>query len=300
MNHVLSFLTGPIVGAIIGLITNGIAIRMLFRPLHPVKVFGHTLPFTPGIIPKEKTRISKACGDVVGEILINKEVLAANLLSEEMDQKILDVMENTVGNYKDSTMTIQDVLYKAFDESKTATFISDTQSAMANAIYSSVQTMAIGSAVADAAMTEIQKNPLYGTFSFMITNDAVSGMKGRIKGMVDEMIADKGLEMINGVVVSESEHLLDLTIAEIYERYGYRVPAVETFILGSYHQLVENTLARILEAINLSKLVEDRINSFDVLEMEHILLSIMKKELSAIIWLGGLLGLIMGFVMNFF
>ena len=54
----LSFFIGPIIGGIIGLITNGIAIRMLFRPLKAIKVWGLTLPFTPGLIPKEKPRIA--------------------------------------------------------------------------------------------------------------------------------------------------------------------------------------------------------------------------------------------------
>ncbi|MBU4541424.1 MAG: DUF445 family protein, partial [Firmicutes bacterium] len=54
-----TFFIGPILGGIIGLITNGIAIRMLFRPLKAIRVFGLTLPFTPGLIPKEKERIAK-------------------------------------------------------------------------------------------------------------------------------------------------------------------------------------------------------------------------------------------------
>ena len=45
---------GPLVGAIIGLITNGIAIKMIFRPLYAKYLWGWKLPFTPGLIPKEK------------------------------------------------------------------------------------------------------------------------------------------------------------------------------------------------------------------------------------------------------
>ena len=88
MNFNFSYLWGPLIGGIIGLITNGIAIRMLFRPLKPVKFLGHTLPFTPGIIPKEKKRIAKSCGNVVGKVLINEKALSENLLSKEMDKKI--------------------------------------------------------------------------------------------------------------------------------------------------------------------------------------------------------------------
>ena len=54
-----SYIIAPLVGSIIGCITNDLIIRMLFR-LHTAKyIFGMHVPFTPGIIPMEKGRIAK-------------------------------------------------------------------------------------------------------------------------------------------------------------------------------------------------------------------------------------------------
>ena len=89
-------------------------------------------------------------------------------------------------------------------------------------------------------------------------------------------------------------------MAELYERFGSSVPKVKESLLKAYHNLGEKNLSKALIALDIPQLVEDQINGFDVLEMEKIILSIMKKELNAIIWLGGLLGMIMGFIMNFF
>ena len=50
----ITYLVTPIVGGIIGYVTNDIAIKMLFRPHEAKYIFGHKIPFTPGIIPKEK------------------------------------------------------------------------------------------------------------------------------------------------------------------------------------------------------------------------------------------------------
>ena len=44
----LHYITGPLIGAVIGYFTNYIAVKMLFHPYQPVKLFGRTLPFTPG------------------------------------------------------------------------------------------------------------------------------------------------------------------------------------------------------------------------------------------------------------
>ena len=71
----LSFIARPLVGAVIGYITNDIAIRMLFRPRTAKYIFGYKIPFTPGLIPKEKSRIASSIGDAISKNLMNREVL---------------------------------------------------------------------------------------------------------------------------------------------------------------------------------------------------------------------------------
>ena len=51
---ITSYILPPLVGGVIGYVTNDIAIRMLFRP-HTAKHFmGWRVPFTPCIIVNEK------------------------------------------------------------------------------------------------------------------------------------------------------------------------------------------------------------------------------------------------------
>ena len=47
----MSYLTGPLIGAVIGYFTNYLAVKMLFHPRKAIKVGKFTLPFTPGAIP---------------------------------------------------------------------------------------------------------------------------------------------------------------------------------------------------------------------------------------------------------
>ncbi|MDD6065009.1 MAG: DUF445 family protein, partial [Firmicutes bacterium] len=53
MNWIQIF-AGPAIGAVIGYCTNYVAVKMLFRPLKPIRIGKFTLPFTPGVIPKRK------------------------------------------------------------------------------------------------------------------------------------------------------------------------------------------------------------------------------------------------------
>jgi uncharacterized membrane protein YheB (UPF0754 family) len=41
-------------------------------------------------------------------------------------------------------------------------------------------------------------------------------------------------------------------------------------------------------------MIENRINEMEMAEAEHLILEVMDKELKAIVWLGALLGAIMG------
>lgn len=96
MNMDASYIIAPLLGGVIGYITNDIAIRMLFRPHTAKYVFGIHIPFTPGIIPKEKERIAEAIGGVISENLMNKEVLGKYLLSKDMVEKIRSAVEEFI------------------------------------------------------------------------------------------------------------------------------------------------------------------------------------------------------------
>jgi uncharacterized membrane protein YheB (UPF0754 family) len=65
-----SLLLFPVIGALIGALTNQIAIRMLFRPYRPVRLFGVRVPFTPGVIPARRVAIAHSIAAAVEQNLI--------------------------------------------------------------------------------------------------------------------------------------------------------------------------------------------------------------------------------------
>ena len=96
MDIQMSYIVAPCLGGVIGYITNDIAIRMLFHPHKAKYIMGWHVPFTPGIIPKEKGRIAEAIGGVISENLMNKEVLEKYLLSEDMIGKLRDAVKDFI------------------------------------------------------------------------------------------------------------------------------------------------------------------------------------------------------------
>lgn len=107
MNIEASYIIAPLLGGAIGYITNDIAIRMLFRPHKAKYIIGVHVPFTPGIIPKEKGRIADAIGGVISENLMNKDVLERYLLSEDMVGKVRLAVEEFIETQKHNQETVK-------------------------------------------------------------------------------------------------------------------------------------------------------------------------------------------------
>lgn len=89
--NLITYLTPPLVGAFIGWITNYIAIRMLFRPLHPWRLFGIRLPMTPGVIPGKRHELAINIGRMVGDQLLTSADIG-KALSEPAFKRELETM----------------------------------------------------------------------------------------------------------------------------------------------------------------------------------------------------------------
>ncbi|MBA2380044.1 MAG: DUF445 family protein [Blastocatellia bacterium] len=71
-----------------------LAVRMLFRPREPFKIFGITM-FPQGMIPRHRDRLAAAIGKAVGEELVSKETIMEELLGKEfLRRKIRSVVDS--------------------------------------------------------------------------------------------------------------------------------------------------------------------------------------------------------------
>jgi len=81
-----------VVGAIIGWLTNVLAIKMLFRPIRAVRI--PLLNITiQGLIPKRRQDISKSIGEVVEKELISINEIFDKLITEENKQEVICIIK---------------------------------------------------------------------------------------------------------------------------------------------------------------------------------------------------------------
>ncbi|HAP43536.1 MAG: hypothetical protein A2087_10250 [Spirochaetes bacterium GWD1_61_31] len=88
MMELVWFLMPVLVGAVIGLFTNWLAIKMLFRPRYEKRFLGIRIPFTPGILPRERQRLAASLGATAAGDLITEEVLVAKIRSPDFHQSL--------------------------------------------------------------------------------------------------------------------------------------------------------------------------------------------------------------------
>lgn len=294
------FIIGPLVGAIIGLITNGIAIKMIFRPLYAKYLWGWKLPFTPGLIPKEKGRIAKSIGNAISINLMNKETLEKTLLSQEILDKLENGIDNFIENLSHNEQTLQEYLYSLLSKKEIDLIINNTKEDVTTILQKELSNPQLGDQVSSIvikhAISKVQEG-LLGVFSIDIFINLIAMPAEQLLAKnINEMLANNSHKLIHELLDKGTDRILSMQMHDIVKEHSQLIDTFKIYIISSYKKVISEQLPRILNTINISKVVEERINEMDVKEVEQLLFQIMDKELKAIVWLGGLLGFIMGFI----
>ena len=292
------YLIGPAVGAVIGYITNDIAIRMLFRPHQPKYILGIHIPFTPGIIPKEKSRIAASIGKAVSENLMNREVLEKSLLSDEMLAKMGDAIDEFVATQSHNDETIEQFASHYLTADDIAAMRHDVTNGVVKMISGRSQASRLGESIAHMATEHVMektRRSIAGKLGAdMILQPIAQLVEGILAKHITEILHNNSEQMVKGLVNDESDKLMTMTMSSLMTGHDEQVAQIKSGIFNAYRVIITEHLPRILQDIDISSIIEQRINEMDMEEAEAIILDVMKKELRAIVWLGALLGSIMG------
>lgn len=91
------FLIFPAVGAVIGALTNKIAIRMLFHPYKAWYIGRWRVPMTPGVIPQQRETIAANIATTFDANLLSGDDIHQALTGEtahrQMDAKVEEILE---------------------------------------------------------------------------------------------------------------------------------------------------------------------------------------------------------------
>lgn len=382
------------VGAVIGYITNWFAIKMLFRPHYEKRIFGIRLPFTPGLIPKEKSRIARSTGHTIGEYLLSPEIIIESVSNNGNDKKFEKWVKKNILKLKESNLSIRD-LFSNLEEGKFEKTLDGIENSIVKFVELEVEKWSSGPGnygenqehnekQIDLEDQVVQQNHHEQNNGKMAIKELLPGdviikireyidnhnedivevlrysfrtpsIEFKIKSSITEIVSqnvskiitrfvseeiivdkiykimenylynprsngdinfalnisidklleneipmDKVYEGVSNVIYHNIRDFVDKPISEILGNVEEEmVDKIANFSRLSFEWFVKNKLPDIVELFNISKIIEDEINAFDVAFAEELILEIASKELKAITWLGALLGGIMGILMPF-
>ena len=297
MKDILFWVLPPVVGAIIGYVTNAVAIKMLFRPLNELRLFGIRLPFTPGILPRERHKLADSIGRMVEHELITPGVLRERLARAEVRGSI----GNALGGY---TAQMLDRPLSEWLEGSGDFPLSE----LLNDFFNSY--------IFDFFLEELFKDLILGSAPKPEDNDSFSQrlkagfrdfgglfIPAAASGLVKNGLAKEMKNQSRGKISayrkaleSVIERYPGLTTREFLSIGADNKGKADSFLALKAVEAMDENMDAALSSVNVKVLVSDRINSLDMLRVEKIILDVMAGQLKWINFFGAILGALIGFM----
>ncbi len=280
--NVLKLLAGPVVGAVIGIFTNYIAVKMLFRPYREKHIGKLHVPFTPGIIPRRQPALAAALGQMVSEKLVREEDLKRALLSEELTNTITNAILS-LPPVRESGKALMGNTYDV------------QRDKLLNALTDKIVTGIGGIDLVEVFKREgagiaagvAQKNPLMGMF---FNEGTIASLATPLAERVLFFLEGDGKLKIRALLEAETAKIEEKPMGEMFgDREG-----MKPLIASVYRRLVSEHADNIAKRFHIAEIVEERVRAMPPEDLEKLILSVMKKELSDVIRLGAVLGFVMG------
>lgn len=292
---IIKYIAGPVIGAVIGYFTNFIAVKMLFHPKKEIKVFGHKLPFTPGAIPKGKSRLAKSVGDAVGNNLITQADIESRLLSDELADKIADmILDKLSVSINDLFSGSQDMTEEEIESRKKA-----VSTNIARYIAEAISQVDISGVLVEKTPEIIKaklNNPMIEMF---LTDELLQAVLSPVGAEIQAYIAENGEEFIAPYIEQKLSDSGEMPLADIIEGFGIDRDTLKKAFIALYKKAVSGCAENLMSLLDLSGIVEEKINAMSADELEALVMSVMKKELNTIVNLGALIGFVLG-LLNIF
>ncbi|OON96780.1 MAG: hypothetical protein ATN31_09295 [Candidatus Epulonipiscioides saccharophilum] len=291
----VEMLIGPIVGGAIGFVTNSLAIKMLFRPLRPIVIFGKTMPFTPGMIPKEQKRIAAEIGRVVESELLDLEILKSKLRSPEIYSCIshsihsfmdsLSEIEVTLQEYLESDLQIQDInFYKSIAVENISV-----------AITKSIQNSNISEVIVNEILNALKDH--LGPLKMFVGDSFIATISEKAKELINQFIRDRIYDYVFNSTTEEVDKFFDQPMSEFAQKLMEYEDLITDMANKIYTKFIDTQVESILQKINIAQVIEEKVKNYSPAKLEQLILQVVQKELNAIIYLGIVLGAIIGCLM---
>lgn len=287
----------PVISTFIGYITNWLAVKMLFRPKEEKYIGKFKVPFTPGVIPKGKSRLAKAAGKIVNEQLLTKEALEERLLSDHVVDKVREAITDMIEDLKkDEEKTIRQIASSTVNEDDLNTAVYQLQQAIVSRADSRIKNADLGNVLSDALMGYVQPMISGSFLGAMFGESMLATLKPSVAQAIDNAIDQYSESVVRSIVMEETDALLSTPGSKVIngiESSGYDIAGMA---VDMYVKAVKEKAGAVIEALDIGSIAEKTVENMNNDQLEELVLTTMKTELNAIVNLGAVIGFILGLI----
>lgn len=284
---ILHYITGPVVGALIGAFTNFIAIKMLFRPLKEKMIGRFKVPFTPGIVPKHQEELAEALSKTVYQNFFTNNDIEGIFMSEEMENTFVDKIYMLISNIELSKLS--DSLS---DEAKLK-----IKESVYNKIHNAILSTDIAGVVAKQAEQIIQSRVKTGSIASRLLNENVTSRLSGLIGMeVAGYIKEHDMEILYPILEQQKEELKAANTGAFLNEIGADKEKICAILKFGYQDFMKNAKTTIAETFHIKEFIFQKIMDLNPADIERLVNEAIKREMNYLVYLGGLLGFLIGIV----
>jgi uncharacterized membrane protein YheB (UPF0754 family) len=279
---------------------------MLFRPLKEVRVFGIRLPFTPGILPRQRHRLAQSIGAMVERELLTPEILRQRLARDDVREKIRSSLAEFTQKIISGAPETLLAGHEAFLTKKISSITEKMYPAAAAGVLNFLNSAAI--------RRELEAKGRFFFGSVMLKLNVFQRIV-LSAGQYDIAIEQKMPEIIDELIDSAGNLLRDTGVRKkltdaaagaighalfegnpgaLFDINEDDKKKLDDYLFEKLMAGADRQIESLLTTINIKDLVAQRIDSLEMLRVERIILDVMADQFKWIDVFGAILGFLIG------
>jgi uncharacterized membrane-anchored protein YjiN (DUF445 family) len=283
LTELLHWLAGPLIGGLIGWVTNYVAIRMLFRPTRAVYAGRWRVPFTPGVIPRRKDEIAQLLGDAVVAKFWGADDLETVFVSDALTDAFADGM---VAALRGEDAALRDLLPEPDEEMKEELCVRVVAAALRADLAKLVAEQ--GAAVLQRQMP----GKALQTFGAELAAALAEPLARELEGW----LLAEGRSLVMPVVEDELQRLWAQPLGQVSRALSPDDARLKELARDAYRALMKRHVRPIVETIDVGGIITEKVKGMSAEGVESLVLDVVRKELRYVVWFGALLGVLIGTV----
>lgn len=281
------------VGALIGYCTNYIAIKMLFWPRKEWHVGKWRVPFTPGVIPKNKSRIAFAVANAVSEQLLTENDIAEGIRKSGIKDEVVDHITEFVMNETTSIKAMMNETCGEVDVTEATNRIGEILSEKLLNGIKRIDMKAVLSDISKSSFSGLFSNPVVG---MLMRGNAADTVADKLTDAVADYVDTHGRDVLVPIVNQEIDGVMSGPLKNNLAQFDLDETSVRKILNTVIDRFMEDNISTLISHIKIKDIVEEKINQMEVKELENLVMAVMKNELQAVINLGAVIGAVIGII----